>query len=60
MSENSQLFEKILEESNLQELKNSAVQMYQIYKSFIEAGFSDQQAMTLMVAIMHNARQTGV
>lgn len=57
MSENSELFEKILEESNLQELKNSAVQLYQVYKSLIDAGFNDQQAMTLMVAIIHNARQ---
>ena len=56
MNENSKLFEKILEESNLQELKNSAVQLYQIYKSFIDAGFNDQQAMTLMVIIIHNSR----
>ena len=56
MIENSELFEKILEESNLQELKDSAVQLYQVYKSFIDAGFNDQQAMTLMVAIIHNAR----
>lgn len=37
MSKNSERFEKILEESNLQELKISAVQLYQVYKSFIDA-----------------------
>lgn len=52
MSENSQLFGKILEESNLHELKKAADGMYQIYRSFTEAGFDKSEAMMLMLSIM--------
>lgn len=52
MNEKPILFEKILEESNIHELKKMADGMYQIYQSFVEAGFSESEAMTLIVSLM--------
>lgn len=52
MNEKPILFEKILEESNIHELKKAADGMYQIYRSFIEAGFDKSEAMMLMLSIM--------
>lgn len=56
MKEKPVSFEKILENSNIQELKKAANDMHQIYEAFIEAGFSAAEAMTLMVTLMRNSK----
>ena len=56
MKEKPISFEKILENSNTQELKKAANDMYQIYQIFIEAGFSANEAMTLIVTLMRSNR----
>jgi len=57
MSNEKVLFEDILEKSNIHELKKMADGMYQIYQSFVEAGFSKSEAMTLMVSIMQGTKK---
>lgn len=54
MKEKTVSFEKILENSNMQELKKAATYMHQVYEIFIEAGFSASEAMTLIVTLMRN------
>ena len=54
MKEKPISFEKILENYNMQELKGAANEMHQIYEIFIEAGFSANEAMTLIVTLMRS------
>ena len=54
MKEKSVSFEKLLEKSNIQEMKKAATDIHQVYEMFIEAGFSADEAMALLVALMHN------
>ena len=54
MSNEKVLFEDILYKSNIHELKKAADGMYQIYRSFTEAGFDKSEAMMLMLSIMQN------
>lgn len=56
MKEKTVSFEKLLENSNMQEFKKAATDMYQIYQIFIEAGFSANEAMTLIVTLMRSNR----
>lgn len=56
MKEKTVSFEKILENSNMQELKKAANDMHQVYEIFIEAGFSANEAMTLIVTLMRSGK----
>lgn len=47
------IFEKAHEESNMQQVKEAAAQMYQIYREFCEAGFTKAEAMTLLIAMLN-------
>ena len=49
-------FSKALEESYLRELKKVTGELYLMYKAFIEAGFDKKEAMTLLLAMMHNVK----
>lgn len=49
------IFEKALEESNMQQVKEAAAQMYQIHREFCEAGFTKTEAMTLLIAMLNNS-----
>lgn len=48
------IFEKALEESNMQQVKEAAAEMYQIYREFCEVGFTKTEAMTLLIAMLSN------
>ena len=48
------LFEKALENSNI---KQAAEDLYQLYQELLKAGFTQVEAMTLMVAMIQNGRK---
>ena len=45
------------EKSPKEELKEAAVQLHDLYKSFIEAGFSRMEAMVMVSEIIKGAKQ---
>ena len=57
MSDAEVIFGKALEESNLRQLKQASVELYQIYQELQKAGFDKQEAMTLMIALTRNGEK---
>lgn len=46
-------------ENPFSELFASAVQMYEMYQSYVEAGFSEEQAFRLVEVLLQEAMRSG-